>query len=132
MPENPKSSAHYCIDADSIVQCVPELSIAYHARGGDANLCAIGIELAGYAKQTRQQWLDEYGVRMLRLCRALLDDISRRRGIPLVLVTEAALKAHTARGLTTHAAITRAWKVYGGHYDPGTAFPMDLLLSGLI
>ena len=47
--ENPASevSAHYCVDADSIVQCVREEDIAWHARGGNAN--SIGIELAGYA-----------------------------------------------------------------------------------
>ena len=88
MPDSAKpTSAHYCVDADSIVQCVPERHIAYHARGGDANLCAIGIELAGTASQTREQWLDDYGLRMFDRCRQLLADISVRNGIPLTLVT---------------------------------------------
>src|SRR6476660_2540597 len=42
-------SAHYCVDADSVVQCVREDDIAWHARGG--NTTSIGIELAGYAGQ---------------------------------------------------------------------------------
>jgi N-acetyl-anhydromuramyl-L-alanine amidase AmpD len=132
MPENPKASAHYVVDADTVLQCVPELSVAYHARGGVTNLCAIGIELAGRASQTREQWLDEYGVRMLRLCRTLLCDISYRLGIPLTVVDERELTAHKARGVTTHAAITRAWRVPGGHTDPGPNFPMDVLLSDLV
>jgi len=132
MPDNPKASAHYAIDCDSIVQCVPELSVAYHARGGTTNICAIGIELSGSADQSREQWLDEYGIKMLRICRALLGDISYRRGIPLTVVTESDLIAGTARGITTHAAVTRAFRIAGGHTDPGPHFPMDVLLSDLI
>lgn len=129
MPDAPKASAHYCVDADTVIQCVPERSIAYHARGGDTNLCAIGIELAGRSRQTREQWLDDYGRRMLRRCRDLLLDISERRSIPLVLVSEVQLRAHIARGITTHAMITKAWQVMGGHVDPGPHFPMDVLLG---
>ena len=36
-------SAHYCVDADSLVQCVREKDVAWHARGGNAN--SIGVEL---------------------------------------------------------------------------------------
>lgn len=129
MPDRQIASAHYCIDSDSIVQCVPERGIAYHARGGDINLCAIGIELAGRASQTREQWLDDYGQRMLALCRALLADISERRGVPLVLVSDEQLRSHTARGIATHAQITRAFRVRGGHTDPGLYFPIDLLAT---
>jgi len=38
-------SAHYCVDADSVIQCVEEKDIAWHARGGNTN--SIGVELAG-------------------------------------------------------------------------------------
>ena len=57
---NPASevSAHYCVDADSVVQCVREDDIAWHARGGNAN--SIGIELAGYAGQKTLGWNDDY------------------------------------------------------------------------
>ena len=51
-------SAHYCVDVDSIVQCVRERDIAWHARGGNAK--SIGIELAGYARQTKAEWADAY------------------------------------------------------------------------
>ena len=43
-------SAHYCVDADSIVQCVRDQDVAWHAPG--ANHDGIGIEHAGRAKQT--------------------------------------------------------------------------------
>ena len=51
-----KVSAHYCVDADTVVQCVREKDIAWHARGG--NTASIGVELAGFARQTRKDWAD--------------------------------------------------------------------------
>ncbi len=58
--ENPASevSAHYCVDADTTIQCVREEDIAWHARGGNAN--SIGIELAGFAGQRSLGWSDAY------------------------------------------------------------------------
>jgi hypothetical protein len=45
-------SAHYCVDADSVVQCVREEDVAWHARGGNAS--SIGIELAGTPGRARR------------------------------------------------------------------------------
>jgi N-acetyl-anhydromuramyl-L-alanine amidase AmpD len=58
--QNPptKASAHYCVDNDSLVQCVWDRDTAYAVKNGNAN--GVSIELAGYANQTRVQWLDEY------------------------------------------------------------------------
>src|SRR5688572_29051390 len=57
-----KASAHLCVDSDSIVQCVLDNDVAYAAPG--ANSDGVHIELSGYAKQTRKEWLDAYGVLM--------------------------------------------------------------------
>ena len=51
-------SAHYCVDANSVVQCVREKDIAWHARGG--NTSSVGVELAGFARQTSAEWADRY------------------------------------------------------------------------
>ena len=61
-----KVSAHYCVDADSIVQCVRDQDVAWHAPG--ANHDGIGIEHAGRAKQTGRDWSDAYSVAMLQRC----------------------------------------------------------------
>jgi N-acetyl-anhydromuramyl-L-alanine amidase AmpD len=61
----PRSSAHYCIDSDSIVACVPRRRIAWHAPG--ANQRGIGLEHAGFARQSRAEWLDDYTLAMLQL-----------------------------------------------------------------
>ena len=52
--QNPESevSAHYCVDAGTVIQCVREHNIAWHARGGNTD--SIGVELAGFATQARR------------------------------------------------------------------------------
>ena len=83
-----KASAHYCVDADSIVQCVRDQDVAWHAPG--ANHDGIGVEHAGRAKQTGRDWSDPYSAAMLErsaalvadLCTEALDpgDVALRRG----------------------------------------------------
>jgi N-acetyl-anhydromuramyl-L-alanine amidase AmpD len=43
-------SAHYCVDAQTVIQCVREKDVGWHARGGNTD--SIGVELAGFARQT--------------------------------------------------------------------------------
>src|SRR4051794_37904817 len=59
------SSAHYCIDNNSVVQCVRDHDVAWHAPG--ANHDGLGFEHAGYARQTAQEWNDAYSKSMLLL-----------------------------------------------------------------
>ena len=48
----PEASAHYCIDSDSIVQCVHDEDVAWHAPGANHN--GLGFEHAGRAAQRRK------------------------------------------------------------------------------
>lgn len=121
----PGASAHFCIDDNSIVQCVKEDDIAWHAKGG--NKYGIGLEHAGYAKQTQAQWLDAFSKQMLQRSAALTADICKRRNIPLTFLNAEALKRGD-KGVTTHKEITKAFAVAGGHIDPGPNFPMDQYL----
>lgn len=128
------ASAHFCIDNNSIVQCVQCKDVAYGAKGGNKN--GIHLEFAGYAKQTREEWLDDYGQMMLLraaiLCRQVL---MPKFGIPAKWVTPAKIRKAredtTIRGFCTHADITEAFGIVGGHTDPGDGFPrgkfMELL-----
>lgn len=117
----PKTSAHYCLDDDSIIRCVPEDRIAWHAPG--VNTRAIGIELAGYARQTRDEWFDDFSLRMLLLAAALTADICRRRAIPILFLDPVSVKNGLA-GITTHANVTKAYPEKGSHTDPGPSFPI--------
>ena len=118
-------SAHYCVDANSIVQCVRDRDVAWHAPG--ANHDGIGIEHAGRAKQTGRDWNDAYSVAMLDLSAGLVADLCRAYEIPVVWLYAADLKAGK-RGITTHDAVSKAFK-RGSHWDPGTGFPIERYLS---
>lgn len=117
----PKASCHYCVDCDSIVQCVADDRIAWHAPG--ANKYGIGIEHAGYARQNRMQWLDPFGIKMLTLSAELTADLCRRWDIPTSFVSANGLR-QGRRGITTHAEVSEAFKK-STHWDPGQRFPID-------
>ncbi len=117
-------SAHYCVDPDSVVQCVREEDVAWHARGGNAN--SVGIELAGYAGQRRQDWADAYSRALLVRAATLTAEICRRHAIPLRRLRSADLLAGR-RGVTGHADVSAAFK-RSDHWDPGPSFPWTRFL----
>jgi peptidoglycan hydrolase-like protein with peptidoglycan-binding domain len=121
----PQASAHYCIDDNSIVQCVKDHDVAWHAKGG--NRYGIGLEHAGYARQTAEEWADAFSQRMLTLSAALSAELCRRHNIPVTYVDAAGLLSG-ARGITTHLQITKAFKE-STHTDPGKWFPMERYLE---
>lgn len=120
-------SSHYCADNDSIVQCVRLSDVAWTVGNRPGNYRGINWELAGYASQTREQWLDPYGRAMLaRVAEVMRRDMARFN-IPARLLTDAQVKAMTP-GVTSHAQLGR---VFGGsdHTDPGAGFPWDHLIE---
>src|SRR3954470_19096914 len=59
----PQASAHYCIDNNSVVQCVHDQDVAWHAPGANHN--GLGFEHAGFAAQAPKDWQDQYSQAML-------------------------------------------------------------------
>lgn len=119
-PNAPQASAHYCVDVDSVVQCVRDNDVAWHAPG--ANHQGIGIEHAGYANQTAADWSDPYSEGMLQVSAALVSDLCKSYKIPHAYVPSGdLLLGH--RGITTHNDVSLAFKL-GTHWDPGPNFPM--------
>jgi len=120
-----KVSAHYCVDAGTVIQCVREKDIAWHARGGNAN--SVGVELAGFARQTEDAWADRYSDRVLRRAAQVVGDVCRRRKIPVRWLTADDLLAGR-RGITGHAEVSRAFR-RSDHWDPGAGFPTEAFLD---
>lgn len=118
-------SAHYCVDTDSIVQSVKEADQAAHAPG--ANTDGIGIELCGYARQSRDEWLDPASLATMRLAAGLVADISARTGIPYRWLTDEQLADRQTKGMVTHAQVSRVFR-QSDHTDPGPDFPADEFL----
>jgi N-acetyl-anhydromuramyl-L-alanine amidase AmpD len=117
-------SAHYCVDRGSIVQCVREEDVAWHARGGNAT--SIGVELAGAAAQTPEQWADAYSAAVLRRAAGLVAALCVRHDIPVRRVAASGLRAG-ASGITGHADVSLAFGK-SDHWDPGPGFPWDAFL----
>lgn len=125
LPSTKKASTHYNVDSDSVVRSVPDKDIAYHVAG--FNTPSLGIEHAGYARQTPADWADPYSSSMLGLSARLTAALCARYSIPPVYLSESDLRAGR-RGITTHATVSRAFGV-SDHWDPGPGFPIDLYIS---
>jgi N-acetyl-anhydromuramyl-L-alanine amidase AmpD len=117
-------SAHYCVDADTTIQCVREEDIAWHARGGNGN--SVGIELAGFAGQAAREWNHDYSRAVLERAAALTADVCARHRIPIRRVRAAGLVAERS-GITGHADVSAAFGK-SDHWDPGPAFPWGRFL----
>ena len=126
---NPRAqvSAHYCVDDNSIVQCVKEQDIAWHAAGANHN--GIGVEHAGRAAQTGRDWADVYSTAMLALSATLVAEITSRYRIPIVWLHPSDLLAGR-RGITSHMNVSKAFK-RGTHWDPGNNFPIEKYLAAV-
>ena len=126
----PMASAHYCIDTDSVVQCVRDMDIAWHAPG--ANHDGIGLEHAGFARQTPSEWFDEASSAILVRSAKLAAKLAKLYEIPIrKLGSEELFKG--ARGFCGHADVTLAFPGKGRtHMDPGPSFPWEHYLSMVV
>jgi hypothetical protein len=97
------------------------MDVAWHAPGANHN--GLGYEHAGYATQSRDEWLDDYGQKMLTISAARARVHCANYGIPIAFVDAAGLLAGQ-RGITTHWEVTQAFH-RSTHWDPGPGFPMD-------
>lgn len=115
-----KSSWHYAVDSNSITQSVLENDIAYHAPG--ANGRGIGIELCGWARQSPEEWMDDFSIKTLELAAWLTAGICIRHRLPADPLDKLGLLMGK-KGITTHNAVSEAYK-RSSHWDPGPHFPM--------
>jgi len=143
LPSGRQASVHYCVDADEIVQCLPEHDIAWGSQG--ANDQGIHIEHAGYSEQTAAQWHDQYSQRMLARSAKLCAGILKRWGLPCEFQDAESLLAGDAQGLTTHLEVTKACQLAktrglktspffaakSNHTDPGRSFPIAEFLTDI-
>ncbi len=122
----PQASAHYCIDAIEVIQCVKETDVAWGAPG--ANRFGIHLEHAGYAEQTPDEWADDYTTATLTRSAELAREIAQRYDIPFVHLTPDQLK-NGEKGFCGHVDVTVAFNHGKGHTDPGAWFPWDRYLA---
>lgn len=127
-----KASAHYCVDNNSIVQCVGDHRVAFAAPGCNAN--GLQIELAGRAMQTALNWADAYSLAELSLAADLVAHLCVEFHIPvkyaraLDLTADKILPIAKQGGITTHVEVNKAFH-RSTHTDPGPNFPMSWFLG---
>lgn len=124
-PTAPQASAHYCVDVAEIVQCVRLEDVAWHAPGANAN--GVGIEHAGRAAQSADEWADGYSMAMLERSILLCAAICRKYGLPAQYVGVDALRLG-GQGITTHHDVSLAFRK-STHTDPGPHFPLPWYVS---
>ena len=122
----PMASAHYCIDDQETWQGVRDTDVAWHAM--QANREGIGIEHAGFARQSAEDWKDEYSLALLARSARLSAKLCARHRIPIVKLSPNDLLSDK-RGFCGHADVSLAFKTPGGHTDPGPHFPWDFYLD---
>lgn len=120
-------SSHYCVDDNSVIQCVRLADTAWTVGNRPGNNRGINWEFAGFARQTRAQWLDAFGLAMFRQAAPYIRDDAARFGIPVRRCSVADLRAFRP-GVTSHNDLRLA---FGGttHTDPGPNFPWDIFLQ---
>ena len=121
----PMASAHLCIDSDSIVRSVKDEDVAYHAPG--ANNDGIGLELAGYARQTENEWLDTYSKAVLENAAKACAQYSLKYGVPVVHLSNSELGSGK-KGFVGHRQVSATYKK-SDHADPGENFPWTYFMQ---
>lgn len=127
----PQASAHYCVDNNSAVQCVQDKDIAWAAPG--ANHDGLHFELAGYASQTRSNWLDVYDKAELDIVANLVAHRCVVYHVPMRKISPADVRAGRA-GICGHLDITESGigGAAGTHRDPGPNFPWDYFIGRVV
>jgi hypothetical protein len=124
---NPRpASAHLCIDNNSIVQSVLDNNIPAAAPG--ANHDGIHLELAGVARQKREDWLDAYGLQLLPNAANAAAQYCLKYDIPVKRLTDEELADPQNKGFVSHAQVSAVFK-RSDHTDPGPGFPWDFFLE---
>ena len=132
----PQASAQEMIDNLHTVQSVPDGSTAWAVNDWNINTISKSYELTGHASNTVAQWADAYESAVIKNAIADVKADMATYGIPAVHLTDSQiLAAHNGdksiKGICTHADISRALSIPGGHVDPGPNFPMVNFIKSL-
>jgi hypothetical protein len=128
-------SSHAIADADELIDnIVPYSRASWTLRSG--NPISDNLEICGFARWNRSQWLSTYTVDGCKNPRQMLRNVAKwvyrrakARGLPLRRLTHAQIRAG-AKGVIMHHDWTLAMND-GTHWDTGPGFPFDILWSDI-
>ena len=132
----PEASANVMVDNATIVTSVDDTDTAWAVGDFPLNLVAWSVEITGHASNTVAQWGDPYETATLKEAAIAVKAEMAKHGIPAVHLTDSQIVAihngnTTIKGICTHADISRALKIVGGHTDPGINFPLVHFIQSL-
>jgi hypothetical protein len=117
-PSGTLNGAHYLDDRDGFIAQIGTLAdILQHVQ--DANTGSVGIEQVGFASFGGATWLARGA--QLDATAKILAYLNKHHNIPLVLSTD--------RGVSTHAMMSIAKHIVGGHTDPGRFYPKGRVIK---
>jgi N-acetyl-anhydromuramyl-L-alanine amidase AmpD len=125
-PSAPQASAHLCVDATDVIECVRQQDVAWAAPG--ANRDGYHVELAGRAAQTRDEWLDDLSGKTLYNASSAIALVCQAWEIPIRKLTLAEVKDGKTKGFCGHHDVSLAFGK-SNHTDPGVSFPWDAFLD---
>ncbi|MEX5634956.1 peptidoglycan-binding protein [Parafrankia sp. FMc2] len=123
------ASSHVGVDPGGVVRYAPDERGCYGAER-NSNRRGWHIEHAGYARFAAE-WSSPEGLAMIEHAAEAAEAAAyavRRYGIPVRMLSDREVAAFTP-GFAHHAQIARAFKVPGGHTDPGLNYPAGELLA---
>jgi hypothetical protein len=132
----PKASAHVAIDNKKVVTSVDDMDTAWAVDDFPLNLCSKSYELTGHAANTAEQWANAYESAVIALAENEFKKDMKKYSIPAHHLTDLEILAihngnKTIKGICTHADISRALKIAGGHSDPGINFPIAEFIKAI-
>ena len=122
-----KVSFHFVVDDKEAIQCAELTSQTATDRG--TNKTGIHIEMSGRARQTREEWYDNYSNAMLINVEKLVAKLCKKLSIPIKFIDAHGL-LRGEKGITTHNESRKAFKMTT-HTDPGGGFPMKEFIQDI-
>ncbi len=126
----PGVSWHYGVDPAETWGVLPDTVVAWHV--GTANTRSLGLEQAGRAAMTRDQWLTDTGMAQHRRSADVVRHARDEYGIGIYLMSDQQLRdAHAGKIVGGWATHDQCRRVIGGttHTDPGGGWPADVVLQ---
>lgn len=120
-----RASAHYVVDAATIVTQVAVEDTAWAAPGANAD--GVQVEQCSYAEWGDAEWAAPDARQMLLNAAQVLAEVHAATGIPLTLLSNAELAAGHA-GVIGHVQASEVYQA-SDHWDPGPDYPYDLVVG---
>lgn len=122
-----EASSHYGVQDVDIWQFVSDSKKAWTI--GVANSWTLNIEIIGFAAMSVKQWMTGTNYRSLKSTAKLIAYLSLKHDLPIQkgsLGSAAGQLFPVRRGEIRHSDVTKAG--FGTHTDPGSGFPLKLVL----